>query len=50
MLIWGNLLKSDVSSKSFEKRMKELEKVSTRIEAKTTKLEKIITNISNSLQ
>jgi len=30
--------------------MKELEKVSTRIEAKMTKLEKIITNISKSLK
>jgi len=36
-------------SQNFTKRMKELEKVSTRIEAKMAKLEKIISNLSESL-
>jgi hypothetical protein len=46
---WGSLLKSSPSSRSLKGRMKELEKVSTRIEAKTVKLEKLITTISKNL-
>jgi len=42
-------LKSNASSQSFKKRVKELEKISTRIEAKMERLEKIIAGISKSL-
>jgi len=42
-------LKPKASSKNFKKRMNELEKVSTRIEAKMAKLEKIISDITKSL-
>jgi len=42
-------LKSNASSQSFKKRVKELERVSTRIEAKMERLGKIIANISRSL-
>jgi Skp family chaperone for outer membrane proteins len=42
-------LKSNASSQSFKKRMKELEKASTRIEAKMAKLKKITANISRRL-
>jgi hypothetical protein len=43
-------LKSKVPSRSFKKRMLELKKVSTRIEARMAKLEKIVTDLSKSLQ
>jgi len=46
----GSMLKSKASSKSFKKRMSELKKVSTRIEARMAKLEKIVTALSKSLQ
>ena len=42
-------MRSKTSSQSFKKRMKELEKVSTRIEAKMAELEKIIADISKNL-
>lgn len=42
-------MKSNASSQSFKKRVKELERVSTRIEAKMERLGKIIANISRSL-
>lgn len=42
-------MKSNASPQSFKKRMKELEKASTRIEAKMAKLEKITANISRRL-
>jgi exonuclease VII small subunit len=42
-------LKSNASSQSFKKRVKEMERVSTRIEAKMERLERIIANISRSL-
>jgi hypothetical protein len=42
-------LKSNVSSRSIKQRMKELEKVSTRIDAKMVRLERIITKMSKSL-
>jgi prefoldin subunit 5 len=44
-----NLLKSNASSQSFKKRVKELERASSRIEAKMERLEKIIADISRSL-
>jgi hypothetical protein len=42
-------LRAKVSSQPFKKRMKELEKVSVRIEAKMAKLDRMISNISKSL-
>ena len=42
-------MKSNVSSRSIRQRMKELEKVSTRIDAKMVKLERIIAKMSKSL-
>ena len=42
-------MKSNVSSRSIKQRMKELEKVSTRIDAKMVRLERIITKMSKSL-
>lgn len=42
-------MRTKASSQSFKKRMKELEKVSTRIEAKMVKLDKIVSDISRSL-
>lgn len=42
-------MKSKGSSRSFNKRLKELEKVSTRIEVKMTKLERIIDKMFKSL-
>ncbi len=42
-------MKSHTSSQSFKKRMNELERISARIEAKMTKLEKIIANITENL-
>jgi len=42
-------LKSNVSSRSLKRRMKELEKVSARIDLKMVKLERILANMSKSL-
>ena len=42
-------MKSNVSSRSIKQRMKELEKVSTRIDAKMVRLERLITKMSKSL-
>ena len=42
-------MKSNLSSRSIRQRMKELEKLSTRIDAKMVKLERIITAMSKSL-
>jgi len=40
------LLKSNASSQTFRKRMKELERVSTRIAAKMVRLRKIVADVS----
>ena len=42
-------MKSNVSSRSLKRRMKELEKVSARIDLKMVKLERILANMSKSL-
>jgi exonuclease VII small subunit len=42
-------LKSKASAQNYRKRMKELEKASTRIETKIAKLERMITSLSRSL-
>jgi hypothetical protein len=42
-------LKKHASSRNLKKRMKELENLSTRIDAKMEKLEKIINEITSSL-
>jgi glutaredoxin 2 len=47
--MWRGTLKSNASSQSFKKRVKDLEKLSTRIEAKMERLEKIIAGMSKSL-
>jgi hypothetical protein len=41
-------LKSNLSSKIFQKRKKKLETIATRIEGKMAKLEKILTDLSQS--
>ena len=46
---WGNLLKSSLPPRSLKGRMRELEKISARIDAKMTKLEKIIAVLSKTL-
>lgn len=42
-------MKSKPSSKIFQKRIKELEKVATRIERRIAKLDKIVTDLSKRL-
>lgn len=44
--MWRILLKSNASSQGFRKRVKELEKVSTRIAAKMVRLRKIVADVS----
>ena len=43
-------MRSKDKSKSLRKRMEELKKVSSRIEVKMAKLEKVISNMSKSLR
>jgi exonuclease VII small subunit len=43
------MLKKHASSTNFKKRRKELESLSSRIEAKIGKLEKIVNELTNSL-